>query len=242
MAGQDVTKTVLICGIQLLAVTGCMSGKPPASPEDTVLSKVKPVRYSTAGRAALEPGALALNRAIATRDGERLTLHLASGASKTLLDTNECGPDNLVYERCVHYHFLGHLQKQQFFLLSESFYEGANFVLIDEVTGELQRFGDLPRFSPTGNHVLILNDDDEGDGDDGIEIWRRHGHHLMREYAGSPAESSTGGYTHYYLEQWPDEAHIDLRAETFVGGRQVPDITRVRLSLAFTGWKAEVRH
>jgi hypothetical protein len=70
-------------------------------------------------------------------------LHLASGASKTLLDTNECGPDNLVYERCVHYHFLGHLQKQQFFLLSESFYEGANFVLIDEVTGELQRFGDL---------------------------------------------------------------------------------------------------
>jgi hypothetical protein len=68
MAGQDVTKTVLICGIHLLAATGCMSGKPRASPEDTVMSKVEPVQYSTAGRAALEPGALALNRAIATRD------------------------------------------------------------------------------------------------------------------------------------------------------------------------------
>ena len=89
---------------------------------------------------------------------------------------------------------------------------------------------------------MILDDNDEGDGDDGVEIWRRHGHHLTREYAGSPAESSTGGYTHYHLEQWPDEAHIDLRAETFFGNVQVPDVAHVRLSLVFGVWKGDLGH
>jgi hypothetical protein len=39
---------------------------------------------------------------------------------------------------------------------------------------------------------LILNDNDEGDGDDGVEIWRRHWHHLTREYAGSAIRQRSG--------------------------------------------------
>jgi hypothetical protein len=240
--GPGILKATLTGGCWLIIAVGCLSAKPQTSAEVQLLSTVDRVRYSTTELAKLEPDALGLPDASATRDGERLTLHLGSGVSETFVDGNKCAPGNFVYEQSVHYHFLGHFKTQALFLLSEAFYEGANFILLDDSTGGMFRFGDLPRLSPTGDHVLVLHDDDEGAGIEGVEIWRHHARSLTLEYAKSPVESAAGGYTKYYLERWTAEGHIDLRAEAFVAGNLPPKIARVTLHLVFNGWRTDIRY
>ena len=163
-----------------------------------------------------EPGLIAASKNRARRMGDDLTLHFADGKSRTFHNDNKgCqdGPDH-----CDGYILIGDLPAFHWFVVFETAYEGGRFFLIDARDG-LPTEIPWPSFSTDGQRLLIQNDDVSGffEGD-GLEIWRREGYRMEREWIANPNEGDTGVPTnsvlHTQLLSWTgDQITLEFRTD-----------------------------
>jgi hypothetical protein len=127
----------------------------------------------------------------ARQDGDDLILTFTNGQSRTFhSDDKGCqdGP-----EHCDGYVLMADLPQFHWFLIYERFYEGGRITLYDDRGGLPTEIPYFPAFSPDGQRILIQNDDvsSEFDGDN-LEIWRREGSRIVREWSANPDETDTG--------------------------------------------------
>lgn len=138
------------------------------------------------GEVDAEPIVLAKAHGHAVRRGSELILRLTSG--KTLAFPDSDDPD-----RVLNYKLMAYLPARHFFMLWDELYEGGEISLVDDRTGEETVIPWYPVFSPDGTRLLIQND---GEAfvieSENLEIWRRDGGRMVREWSINPGKAETG--------------------------------------------------
>ena len=182
-----------------------------------------------------EAASIANSDGRARRTGDDLVLTFADGHTKSFHnDDKGCqdGPNH-----CHSYVLAAALPDFHWLLVVERFYEGGKFDLYDDRNGLLTELPYEPVFSPDGQRILIQNDDvtSEFPGDN-LEIWRREGFRMVREWAANPDEHDTGiasglGPYHSQVQDWKGEritlifsvpGAYDLKTRTNAPGRSWP--------------------
>jgi hypothetical protein len=122
-----------------------------------------------------------------------LILQLSSGVTKTFEDTPECRAADQE-AKCQKYSLVAHARTRGVFVVAKLYYESAEYLLVDDGSGEEAVLRQFPMFSPTGKHALVLLINDEQLGF-AVQIWRREGRRFVLDWSGS---SHAGGmYTSY---------------------------------------------
>ncbi|MFW5951259.1 MAG: hypothetical protein ACOCVZ_04010 [Gemmatimonadota bacterium] len=100
------------------------------------------------------------------RRGDTLRLALAAGDTTRFVD--EPGEHSSV----VYYSYQNHWPDAGYFLLQQQYYEGSEFVLVDDSTGTRTRLPDWPLRAPDGRRFAVLSLDLEaGYGPNTLQIW-----------------------------------------------------------------------
>ena len=173
---------------------------------------------STKEMRVAEAGLIAASHGRAGRRGDDLTLHFANGLSRTFRNNDrgcaDGGPD-----ACDAFILIGDLPAFHWFVLFEALYEGGRFHLFDDRDGLPTEIPYWPTFSPDGTRLLIQNDDVSGffEGDR-LEIWRRDGYGMKREWIANPDETDTGvvtdSFQHTKLLAWTkDQIALEFRVD-----------------------------
>jgi hypothetical protein len=168
------------------------------------------------GVQAIESKALAVESG-ADRQGNRLRLHLSNGATKVYEDKAECRAA-ANESKCQKYRLIAHARSRGVFVVARLYYESAEYLLVDDVSGDEAVLRRFPVFSSSGKQalVLLMNDEELGFA---VQIWRRDGRRFVLDWSGAP--HADGEYTSYRLVRWDSENRIDLRSETsFVPPKQ----------------------
>lgn len=181
----------------------------------------------------LEPKALGAADSLAERQGGRLVLHLKSGTAKVYEDRPECKiPEK--ESKCQMYVLVAHANSLHIFVLAKLYYESAEYLLVDDATGDETILRSFPKFSPSGHYALtlLINDVQIGFA---VQIWRREGSRFILDWSGSP--HIEGFYTSYALEHWSREDSIALLAENSFEPPKPNAIMHFELHHAADGWK-----
>lgn len=146
----------------------------------------------------------------AERHGDRLTLRMVTGATRTFVNARACRDGNPIIEtRCVGYEFTSYERSRHLFVLNVYFYEGTDSLLVDDRTGRGMPFDGQIALSPTGDLVAetLGGYDQAGPA---IQIWRRGRVRFVREWKAAPGIA--GAHEAYYeVLEWPTEDRIELR-------------------------------
>ena len=223
MAGSKAVFPRLAPALVALSLSACVS-------PDRAPASFTAIAASDRAMAENEPRLIAGSNGRAQRTGDSLILHFANGKSRTFRNDNKgCddGPDH-----CDGYILIGDLPAFHWFVLFETAYEGGRFWLYDDRDGLPTEIPYWPTFSADGTRLLIQNDDEssffEGDS---LEIWRRAGFRMEREWIANPGESDTGVHTdsilHTKLLSWTGD-RIVLEFRTDEGfdtgtGKRIPE-------------------
>jgi hypothetical protein len=237
-------KTRPCCHVRLVALAvalpllgfACTATRADVLQENALLSAARAAhdRDNLSAVLSLEPNALKADDASAVRQGDRLILHLGSGATTAYVDRPECRSKDPVQEsKCYRYGLIAHAPSRGVFALVKAYYEGSKYLLVNDASGIETTVRSFPILSPSGEHalVLLMNDDELGFA---VQIWRRDGPKYVLDWQGSP--HADGSYTSYKLVRWPSENTIELQAKMSFE-RPKPDVTK-RFSLHHTpqGW------
>lgn len=224
----------------VLAIACLVTGSAHASPERASAQELAllAAAETAASRAtylvqALEPNAVKAANAQAERHGKRLVLHLKSGVSKNYDDKPEC--DTLETEsECQIYILVAYINSFHHFVVTKVYYEAAVYILVDDTTGQETVLNSFPRYSPSGQHVLMFEGEER---DDTVEIWHRVNHGFIREWYGAPYNNIIGSTTTYMVEHWFDENLIALQAKHQMGFSNPDTTTRFEMRHSAKGWK-----
>jgi hypothetical protein len=216
-----------------LLCSACATALADVRQENALLSAAKAAhdRDSLVEVLKLEPNALKAADAGAVRQGRRLILNLSSGTAKAYVDRQECGSKDPVEQaKCQQYKLIAHATSRGMFVLVRATYEGADYLLVSDVSGDEAIVPSFPIFSPSGEHVLVLSQSD-AIGDYAIQVWRRDGARFVLDWKGWPHGDVADWEVKYALARWPSENVIELQGQI----RQ--SITR-KAGLRFTtrGW------
>jgi hypothetical protein len=180
----------------------------------------------------MEMKALSAIDSDAVRQGDRLLLRLHSGASKVYEDRPECKkPDQET--KCQKFRLIAHARSRGVFVVAKLYYESAEYLIVDDASGDGATLRRFPIFSPSGEHVvaLLMNDEQLGFA---VQVWRRDDHNFVLDWQGSP--HADGMYTSYKLLRWLSENTIELQAETDFGLSKPHVTKRFSLHRAANGW------
>jgi hypothetical protein len=182
---------------------------------------------------AIDSKALAVG-SDAHRQEDSLILHLNSGVTKAFKDTPECR--EVDHEaKCQKYVWIAHARTRGVFVVAKLYYESAEYLLVDDGSGEEAVLRQFPKFSPSGKHALVLLINDEQLGF-AVQIWRREGRRFVLDWSGSP--HAEGMYTSYKLIRWPSENTIELQSESSFDPPKPKLLKKFNLSLTRSGWNA----
>jgi hypothetical protein len=133
-----------------------------------------------AARAA-EPRLLTQGRA--ERQGGDLVLVPVHGERQVFTDNKQaCDADDA--HHCTGFALMGDFPKSNAWVVQQFYYEGGDFLLVDDRSGRQIRLNGTPFFSSDGGRFLIAPYDDENDvGPNNLEIWRRDGDGAVLEWA-----------------------------------------------------------
>jgi hypothetical protein len=191
--------------ISLIAIGLCRPGAVFAdqAAEDKQLSDIAAAlnRHDNS-LAMLEPEALLASRERAQRSGESLLLKFAKGTSSIFEDRSECPPMNISEDNCRRYQLVADLPTRHSFVLFVNYYEGGDFLVVDDRTGRTLKISGQPFFNRDGD-LMIEIDNAEAYGDPGIRIWHRWGQEWLLEWKHSTEDDPIDHYTS--LKQWNND-------------------------------------
>lgn len=173
----------------------------------------------------MESKAITAAESDADREGNRLMLHLRSGATKTYEDRSECKQEKQE-ANCQTYRLIAYARSRGFYVVVKGYYEGADYILISDLTGDETVLRGFPYFSPSGNYVLVLLMNDQEVGFE-MQIFRREKNKFVLDWRGAP--HTNGMYTTYKLLGWQSENVIELQSENDFGPSVPYDIKRFDL-------------
>jgi hypothetical protein len=229
--------------LHLVVVLPCLAACVPVKHDATPASFVD-LSSSDRDMAQAEPALILASKTRAHRDADALILHYANGESRTFRNDNKgCqdGPDH-----CDGYILIGDLPAFHWFVLFETAYEGGRYFVIDDRDGLPTELPYWPVFSADGQRLLIQNDDESGffEGE-ALEIWRREGYRMEREWIANPDESDTGIHTnsvlHTKLLSWTDgQIVLEFRTDDYFDvktGQRTPERRWTgKITHAADGW------
>ena len=240
-----VRKTWCLWGISFVAIlfastTVICPALATVAEENAQLAAGFAARYESAKIAGLERKALSLAGKAAVRDGATLTIRPRSGRAQTYANSPSCdSADPVEITKCEAFILVSYARSRGAFVISDGKYEGGDWLLVDDISGSMQKLDDFPLFSPKGSRVLVLKNSD-ADGDKGIEIWSRANHRLKLDWSGSPSDSAAGtGRLYYCLDLWISESQLVVHSEAYENGSSAPHIQPLRLKFANNGWLIE---
>jgi len=232
--------------LALLSLAACDSAIHAAAPDGSFFVAIPGDGHEMADA---EPGLIAASKDRARRIGDDLILRLADGKSRTFHNDNKgCqdGPDH-----CDGYILIGDLPAFHWYVVFETAYEGGRIFLIDTRDGLPTEIPFWPTFSSDGQRLLIQNDDESGffEGD-ALEIWRRDGYRMEREWIANPNEGDTGIRTnsvlHTKLLSWTgDQISLEIRTDEDFNPKTVKRTPERRwrgtITHAADGWHLQAR-
>jgi tetratricopeptide (TPR) repeat protein len=119
------------------------------------------------------------------RAGSSLRLQLRGGRSVSLRDFQKRGDEASV----VKYSFRDYLRDLGYFLIHRQFYEGVDYLMIQDRTGRRYEMQDLPVISPDKRRLVTAsNGIGGGYGANAIEVWRLAGRSMIREQTITPED------------------------------------------------------
>jgi len=172
--------------------------------------------------------------ALANRDGDRLILRLATGATRTFVNAAACRDENPVVEaRCVGYEFTTYDRSRRVFVLNVYFFEGTDSLLVDDRTGRATFFDGQLALSPSGAFVVetLAGRDGYDQSGPAIQIWRRGRVRFVREWKAEPGIGEEVHEAFYRVLDWPAEDRVELQA-TLDG-----EVKRFTLLRGRKGWR-----
>jgi len=173
-------RQVLLLLAILIFAAACTTG--PKLPDDCAANAL------CAARAA-EPPLILAAKDLAERKGDDLLLK-PSGAPPITFTDHKAACDNGDADHCDGFAFMGAFAKPRAMVVQQFFYEGSNFIFVDEASGKRIRLAAMPVFSPDGQRFLVAPYDLENDiGPNNLEIWRRDGDGAVLEWAHTLAQT-----------------------------------------------------
>lgn len=147
-----------------------------------------------------------------TRSGARLRLRLADGRWLSVEDDT---PDDEVLS--VVHHFREYLPEIGYFVLHRQFYEGHDYLLVEDSTGRRYELHAVPVVSPDGRRLVTASDGFTGGYvPNVVKIWRLRDGHIELEQAIAPRG---WGPSH---PEWIDDRTIRLRKNHLPVGEGPP--------------------
>lgn len=157
-----------------------VASPPPAVDEAGQIQAADALQYESVRALQSEPAVLALAKAVARRDKDRLILSREDGRAVELVDARPCLPEG-GDTQCTSYRLAAWLPSRHAFVVDVRRYEGGHYLLIDARSGERLEIASPPHFSPDGTRFATFDGDE--DGGDGIRVWAARGQGFISEWS-----------------------------------------------------------
>jgi hypothetical protein len=181
--GDAMTKRRAAFVLLTLLCTACtqthLASPPPAVDEAGQIKAADALQYESVRALQSEPAVLALAKAVARRDKDRLILSREDGRTVEFADARPCLPEG-GDTQCTSHRLAAWLPSRHAFLVDVRRYEGGHYLLVDARSGESLEIASPPHFSPDGTRFATFDGDE--DGGDGIRIWAAHGQSFVSEW------------------------------------------------------------
>lgn len=156
-----------------------------------------------------EVAALAATAGAVERIGTRLVIHLRSGKTKELADGPDCYDERIKANTCFGYEFQRYDRARGVFVVMQYYYEGADYVIVDDRTGQHSLLNADPIFSPMGDVAieLVYGESHYYPGNPRMSAWRRSpSGKFEREWTTPIAE----GDEYFSVLGWSSNDGIDI--------------------------------
>jgi len=141
-----------------------------------------------------------------TRNGDRLTLQLDGGRSKTYVGNSAaCKADNV--EKCVVFSMTQYFPQTRSFLVTKGYYEGADFLFVSQRTGSELVVSDILALSPNAKFLIAIDQNDAGEREFDIAIWSMDSDPPSPEFKYKAEQ-----YENWEVVAWKDDTHISMKA------------------------------
>lgn len=166
------------------------------------------------------------------KEGNILYLKLKSGNYVVLADSEDCeySPNT-----CNVYHFIDHITERGFYIVEVGYYEGGEYLMISDKTGEKDQIHDLPNISPDRRRFVTVPKD-EAYGVTGVFIWRFEDSEIISEFFFVPKE-----YAFFEFIGWEDNDTILLKKLMYANKEFCPEGRMMTAPVTFkldnSGWR-----
>ena len=141
-----------------------------------------------------------------TRNGDKLTLQLDSGKSKTYVANNAACINHNV-EKCVAFRVMQYFPQTQSYLIARGYYEGADFLFISRRTGSELEVSNILALSPNAKFLVGIDQDETGERKFDIAIWSMATDPPRQEFKYAAKQ-----YENWEIAAWKDDTHINMKA------------------------------
>ncbi|MBI1912427.1 MAG: hypothetical protein HYS21_10560 [Deltaproteobacteria bacterium] len=146
----------------------------------------------------------------AKRGGDVLRLRLKSGAFVTLSDLSDC----TIWETCTLYRFVDYFKDIGFYLVFMAYYEGFEYSMISDKSGEKYMVPAFPEFSPDRKWFVSVSADDSGYNENGVFVGRFEEGGIVPDLSYRPFDPPANEYALYRFIEWKDSQTILLNKYT----------------------------
>jgi hypothetical protein len=143
-----------------------------------------------------------------TRKGDKLTLKLDGGKSKTYVgDAAVCDGDNVDAGKCLVFNVLGYFPQTQSYLVVRGYYECGDYLFVSRRTGSETVMQAIPVLSPNAKYLLSIDQSDACDRKYDIAIWS-----LETDPPRLDFKYQAKQYENWEVKAWKDDTHIAMKA------------------------------
>ncbi|MBI5587046.1 MAG: hypothetical protein HY889_01615 [Deltaproteobacteria bacterium] len=140
------------------------------------------------------------------RDGNVLRLRLKSGSFVTLSDSSDCTRG----ETCALYQFVDYYKDIGFYLVFIGYYEGFEYSMISDKSGEKYMVPAFPEFSPDRKRFVSVSANDSGYNENGVFVDRFEDDGIVPELSYRPFDPPVNEYALYRFIEWKDSQTVLL--------------------------------
>lgn len=141
-----------------------------------------------------------------TRNGDKLTINLDGGKSKTYAGNSAaCAADNV--EKCVIFTMARYFPQSRSYVIAKGYYEGADYLFVNRRTGSELVVAEIPALSPNAKFLISIDQNDAGERDYDIGIWSMDSDPPKQEFKYKAKQ-----YENWEVTAWKDDAHLGMKA------------------------------
>jgi hypothetical protein len=145
------------------------------------------------------------------RDGDKLTLKLGGGKSKSYTGNGAaCDGENVDAGKCLVYNVLAYYPQIQFYVIEQGYYECGSYLLVSRRSGSETAMKEIPILSPNAKYLVLTDQSDACDRDFEIGVWS------VQDPPKLEFKYNARGYENWEIKAWKDDRHLDMKA--FVNG------------------------